>query len=856
MSLKITPESHKKQIEEYVKIKPVYDLYAKVLLRVLQQACSLSIPEAIVQSRPKGVSSFAEKCVRKYDKYGDDAVHKMTDLCGARVIVHTLEQVKAVQSFVEANFIIVEKDDKGSLLGETTFGYRDMHYLVKLKPDRTKAIGFSTEECETIGDAIAELQVRSVVQHSWADILHDRMYKAPLQLAPEAKRTAALLAAIMEDGDRSFNKLALEIDGMTANYSAYATRENVENEIQVQRLILENEPEDKDHPEKSKKPGIALRLARLLAPCGDYAGVVEVLSVYAEIPGAIAPELLLMLGNAMCRQYESSPASDEYRQGRQYLQKAIDLLSEDNLAAVPNVRKQKSLLARAYTNMAWSLANAGDGDSAGKARICYRKALGLEPENPYYLANLLGYEIFCERSDSMVQSMVSVIQCAINTCRDHALAGIEQPFAYFTAGRLSLLLGDIYQAISWYSRGLRHYYDGKSCVAQSVLDDEMRWIDNIHYASTVPALEHSWIKQIFELAAYFNSGNCDCKPHELLQAQVNTMVIAGGANSMTETMLEKVRPLVGAALDSFHGKVISGGTPAGIPGCVGAESKKLEQTDDKFFELVGYVPDGPLRDVLKESDYDEFVFVDGDKDFSVNQALGYWSDLKKQGVKSASVLTLGIGGGEISMAEYQLALAFGAVVAVVQETSGSADAIQKDPLWQDVEKLMVVPFDVGTIEALTNSLEQSFDQETLENMAQAFHCEYVKNSPGKLPDNMRPWDKLDDTYKAANLGQAAYALEILYAAGFKVQPVGSGEPKLVKFSEEEIEKMAELEHGRWNIDRLHNGWRPGSNRDDSGKIHDCIVPWDELPDSIKQYDRWAVEAFPEILALAGLEIVK
>lgn len=84
------------------------------------------------------------------------------------------------------------------------------------------------------------------------------MYKTPLKLSSEAKRTGALLAAIMEDGDRSFNQLALEIDGMTANYSAYASKEDVEKKINEQELILDNEPDDK------KEPAIALSLARLL----------------------------------------------------------------------------------------------------------------------------------------------------------------------------------------------------------------------------------------------------------------------------------------------------------------------------------------------------------------------------------------------------------------------------------------------------------------------------------------------------------------------------------------------------------------------------------------------------------------
>jgi ppGpp synthetase/RelA/SpoT-type nucleotidyltranferase len=57
--------------------------------------------DAFIQSRPKSVSSFAEKAARKYDEY-PDAVKPLSDLCGARVILQTVEQVAAVWQFIEA----------------------------------------------------------------------------------------------------------------------------------------------------------------------------------------------------------------------------------------------------------------------------------------------------------------------------------------------------------------------------------------------------------------------------------------------------------------------------------------------------------------------------------------------------------------------------------------------------------------------------------------------------------------------------------------------------------------------------------------------------------------------------------
>ncbi|NLX96914.1 MAG: Ryanodine receptor Ryr [Rhodopirellula sp.] len=100
-------------------------------------------------------------------------------------------------------------------------------------------------------------------------------------------------------------------------------------------------------------------------------------------------------------------------------------------------------------------------------------------------------------------------------------------------------------------------------------------------------------------------------------------------------------------------------------------------------------------------------------------------------------------------------------------------------------------------------------------------------------------------------------METLEACGFGVRQ--KQEPVIFdhhQFALEEVERMAEMEHGRWNAERLRDGWRYGHPRDDQRKVHDCLVPWSELPETIKRYDRDAVRAFPEILAKAKLEVYR
>ena len=51
------------------------------------------------------------------------------------------------------------------------------------------------------------------------------------------------------------------------------------------------------------------------------------------------------------------------------------------------------------------------------------------------------------------------------------------------------------------------------------------------------------------------------------------------------------------------------------------------------------------------------------------------------------------------------------------------------------------------------------------------------------------------------------------------------------------EKIAENVHDVWAVGRIEQGWTYGSVRDDAKKETPCLVPYNELPESEKEYDR-------------------
>jgi len=837
----ISPDVHRRQLEAYTAERGRYVTCATVMKRVLERACGVSIPEAFVQSRAKTVSSFAEKCVRRFASY-PDAVNQLTDLCGARVIVQTLDQVQAVRQFIEANFIIHEKDDKGTSLARDTFGYRDMHYIVELMPERCETLGIAPNERDEIGSRKTEVQVRTWLQHAWADTLHDRIYKNPLKVGPAVHRTGALLAALMEEGDRNFNVMAEKLDGMMANYTAYAKQEAVEKEVATQRLILANEPKP------TKKPGLALKLARLLAACGDYAQVAELLQPYKDVRDANRCELLQDLGYALCRVSRDAPKSAEYDRGRKLLEESLNICDCAARSYVPHLRKDESLHARVLARLGWVFEMLQGEEH--KAREYNRLAHEHEPENPYYLSDMLGFEVYVTHQAGLPVTMGATIRKAIQACCKHAAAGIEMPRSCFTAGRLSLLLRDGYAAFGYYARGVRHCLAGTHCVPADALADEAAWVRRLHFGSEAPPPQQ-WVLGLLSLAE--NGGAADVDP----SVSERALIVSGGAASMNDATLKCIRPLIAEALGEFSGLVISGGTQSGVPGCVGDVAAELAGRGEKKFDLIAYIPDRLPHDAPKdEARYDRLIVCGQDK-FSPEQIIRTWTDLLASGHRPEDVLLLGFGGGPVSAAEYHVALALGASVAVVSGTGGEADAIVQDEYLGKLPNLLPLPFDVASVKAFTASGEHPFTVEVLAEMAQAFHENFVAESGSRLPENMKKWPKLEDTFKIANMEQARHALQILEACGYAVRE--SASPVVYEFSadeiKEEVERMAEMEHGRWNVERLQNGWRHGV-RDNDAKLHDCLIPWSELADGIRKYDRLGVVNFPSILARANLEVYK
>ena len=69
------------------------------------------------------------------------------------------------------------------------------------------------------------------------------------------------------------------------------------------------------------------------------------------------------------------------------------------------------------------------------------------------------------------------------------------------------------------------------------------------------------------------------------------------------------------------------------------------------------------------------------------------------------------------------------------------------------------------------------------------------------------------------------------------QPVYTGDIELGKELEVLVEAMAKNVHEVWAATRIEQGWSYGTERNDEKKLHPCLIAYEELPESEKEYDR-------------------
>ena len=153
-----------------------------------------------VECRIKTLTSFLEKIPRK--GYLADPLVQCEDICGLRIICYYPSDIQRITHILRREFDVHESIDKGIQLGVQEFGYRSTHLVVSVR--KTWLVVPSYHELNGLR---AEIQVRTVLMHAWAEVEHKLAYKSKEGVPDPIRRRLSLLSASFEGADEQLEHL-------------------------------------------------------------------------------------------------------------------------------------------------------------------------------------------------------------------------------------------------------------------------------------------------------------------------------------------------------------------------------------------------------------------------------------------------------------------------------------------------------------------------------------------------------------------------------------------------------------------------------------------------------------------------
>ncbi|MFJ2953833.1 RyR domain-containing protein [Streptomyces sp. NPDC087270] len=155
----------------------------------------------------------------------------------------------------------------------------------------------------------------------------------------------------------------------------------------------------------------------------------------------------------------------------------------------------------------------------------------------------------------------------------------------------------------------------------------------------------------------------------------------------------------------------------------------------------------------------------------------------------------------------------------------------------------------------------SMDEDLTEMIARSVHERYLARRKAEraagveVTGTLSSWEDLPENLREANRYQVRDFGAKLSAMGCTVVLRNDASAPFA-FAAEEVEALAEHEHERWSAERRAAGWSYGPVRDDDGRIHPDLVPWESLAEPDREKDREAVRGIALVLADAGFDVVR
>ncbi len=150
--------------------------------------------------------------------------------------------------------------------------------------------------------------------------------------------------------------------------------------------------------------------------------------------------------------------------------------------------------------------------------------------------------------------------------------------------------------------------------------------------------------------------------------------------------------------------------------------------------------------------------------------------------------------------------------------------------------------------------------ESLDDLAKTIHNDYITklketNKLQKDKETHQKWNLLPDEIKDRNRMQADHIDLKLRSLGCEKVNIDSPKEIYDWSNDSRLEALSKAEHNRWMAYMYYKGWKLGDVKDEQKKTHPDLIPYEDLEDYIKQYDRNTIKNIPYLLDVSGYKAV-
>jgi ppGpp synthetase/RelA/SpoT-type nucleotidyltranferase len=192
-------QSNDEYLSEFESKRSLYErLVEEVIFTTKAAVDSSGIDGTTITGRVKTNESLRQKLSRKQYSSPNDQVE---DLAGIRIVCLFQQDVDALSKLLDGTFSVLSTEDKREILGSDRMGYQGVHKIVKLGSD------FGGTRYDSIADLKCEVQIRTIVQDTWALINHHLVYKSEASTPVPIQRSINKVASLLEIAQEIFDSV-------------------------------------------------------------------------------------------------------------------------------------------------------------------------------------------------------------------------------------------------------------------------------------------------------------------------------------------------------------------------------------------------------------------------------------------------------------------------------------------------------------------------------------------------------------------------------------------------------------------------------------------------------------------------